>query len=44
MQCRVEIPGFVSKELKSMLDVMLVKDPRRRATISDVKRHKWLNC
>jgi serine/threonine protein kinase len=39
----VEVPAFASKELKSLLEVMLEKDPRRRATIGDVKRHKWLN-
>lgn len=39
----VEYPSFISKDCVSLLSRMLVVDPSKRATLSEVMQHPWMN-
>ena len=43
---KFDIPNFVSREAKDLLEKILHIDPDKRITIKDIKKHKWfnLNC
>ncbi|KAK7033023.1 Non-specific serine/threonine protein kinase [Favolaschia claudopus] len=38
----LSFPEYISEEARSLLKMMLVPDPRRRASLQDVMRHPWL--
>ncbi|KAF7345044.1 Non-specific serine/threonine protein kinase [Mycena venus] len=38
----LSFPEYVSEEARGLLKMMLVPDPRRRASLEDVMRHPWL--
>ncbi|KAJ7793835.1 CAMK/CAMKL/Kin4 protein kinase [Mycena olivaceomarginata] len=38
----LSFPEYISEEARGLLKMMLVPDPRRRASLSDVMRHPWL--
>ncbi|CAG8515140.1 6332_t:CDS:2 [Paraglomus occultum] len=39
----VEYPPWLSSECKSLLSRMLVTDPMKRASLSEVMNHQWMN-
>lgn len=34
--------GKVSKEAKNFLKIMLVRDPKKRASASELLKHEWI--
>lgn len=40
---KVTYPDFISSESRSLLKEMLVVDPKKRATLSKVLKHPWMN-
>ena len=40
---KVTYPDFISSEARSLLKEMLVVDPKKRATLSKVLKHPWMN-
>ncbi|KAF7373257.1 Non-specific serine/threonine protein kinase [Mycena sanguinolenta] len=38
----LSFPEYISDEARSLLKMMLVPDPRKRASLEDVMRHPWL--
>ncbi|KAJ6476345.1 CAMK/CAMKL/Kin4 protein kinase [Mycena sanguinolenta] len=38
----LSFPEYISDEARSLLKMMLVPDPRKRASLDDVMRHPWL--
>lgn len=43
LRCDFEIPDFVSPEARHLLNHILVRDPGERYSVSDMKRHVWMN-
>ncbi|VDN29788.1 unnamed protein product [Gongylonema pulchrum] len=41
---RFRIPYFMSTDCENVIRRMLTLDPKKRATIEQVKKHRWLEC
>ncbi|KAE9556021.1 hypothetical protein FO519_000767 [Halicephalobus sp. NKZ332] len=41
---RIRIPFFMSSECENLIRRMLTVDPKKRPTIEQIKKHKWMNC
>lgn len=44
LSARYRVPYFMSAECESLVRKMLVKDPTKRYTIEQVKRHRWMQA
>ncbi|KAK9876739.1 hypothetical protein WA026_014977 [Henosepilachna vigintioctopunctata] len=42
MDCRYSVPSHVSPECKELISRMLVRNPEKRATLSQISKHPWL--
>uniref|UniRef100_A0A0N4ZG92 SNF-related serine/threonine-protein kinase n=1 Tax=Parastrongyloides trichosuri TaxID=131310 RepID=A0A0N4ZG92_PARTI len=42
LDCKYSIPDNISKEAKSLISRMLVRDPRKRATMTEIIQHPWV--
>ncbi|XP_038666273.1 SNF-related serine/threonine-protein kinase isoform X2 [Scyliorhinus canicula] len=42
MDCRYTVPSRVSKECKDLINRMLQRDPKRRASLEEIEDHPWL--
>uniref|UniRef100_A0A0K0F7D1 SNF-related serine/threonine-protein kinase n=1 Tax=Strongyloides venezuelensis TaxID=75913 RepID=A0A0K0F7D1_STRVS len=42
LDCKYSIPENISNEAKSLISRMLVRDPRKRATIAEIVQHPWV--
>jgi len=43
MKGSYKAPFFLSAEVKHLLSTMLAVNPKKRATLDQVKRHPWIN-
>jgi len=41
---RIRIPFFMSSECENLIRRMLTVDPKKRPTIEQIKKHKWMNA
>ena len=41
MTCNFMIPNYISVELKDLLKKILTRNPKKRLTIQQIKKHKW---
>ncbi|XP_021964061.1 probable serine/threonine-protein kinase SIK1B isoform X2 [Folsomia candida] len=44
LSARYRVPYFMSADCESLVRKMLVKDPTRRLSIEQVKRHRWMQA
>ncbi|KAK7886824.1 hypothetical protein WMY93_026445 [Mugilogobius chulae] len=42
MDCKYTVPGRVSNTCKDLIDRMLQRDPKRRASLEEIETHPWL--
>ncbi|XP_078395972.1 SNF-related serine/threonine-protein kinase [Cetorhinus maximus] len=42
MDCKYTVPSRVSKECKDLINRMLQRDPKRRASLEEIEDHPWL--
>ncbi|XP_007904585.1 SNF-related serine/threonine-protein kinase [Callorhinchus milii] len=42
MDCKYTVPTHVSKECKDLINRMLQRDPKRRASLEEIENHPWL--
>ncbi|XP_064410979.1 SNF-related serine/threonine-protein kinase isoform X2 [Latimeria chalumnae] len=42
MDCRYTVPTHVSRECKDLINRMLQRDPKRRASLEEIENHPWL--
>uniref|UniRef100_A0A3Q2DWG4 SNF-related serine/threonine-protein kinase n=1 Tax=Cyprinodon variegatus TaxID=28743 RepID=A0A3Q2DWG4_CYPVA len=42
MDCKYTVPSHVSSTCKHLIDRMLQRDPRRRASLEEIEGHTWL--
>ncbi|XP_018521183.1 SNF-related serine/threonine-protein kinase isoform X1 [Lates calcarifer] len=42
MDCKYTVPAHVSSACKDLIDRMLQRDPKRRASLDEIERHTWL--
>lgn len=42
MDCKYTVPAHVSKECKDLINRMLQRDPKRRASLEEIENHRWL--
>ena len=41
MTCNFVIPGYISVELKDLLKKILIRNPKKRLSLQQIKKHKW---
>ena len=41
LECKIEFPEFLSNEAKDLINKILVVDPKKRITISEIKKHSF---
>ncbi|KAJ8415702.1 hypothetical protein AAFF_G00402590 [Aldrovandia affinis] len=42
MDCKYTVPPHVSSACKDLIDLMLQRDPKRRASLEEIEEHAWL--
>ncbi|KAA8578023.1 hypothetical protein FQN60_007340 [Etheostoma spectabile] len=42
MDCKYTVPAHVSSACKDLIDRMLQRDPKRRASLEEIESHAWL--
>ncbi|XP_054594366.2 SNF-related serine/threonine-protein kinase [Nothobranchius furzeri] len=42
MDCKYTVPAHVSRACKDLIDQMLQRDPKRRASLEEIENHTWL--
>ncbi|KAM9724575.1 SNF-related serine/threonine-protein kinase isoform 1-T2 [Menidia menidia] len=42
MDCKYTVPARVSSDCKNLIDRMLQRDPKCRASLEEIEKHKWL--
>ncbi|XP_072251072.1 SNF-related serine/threonine-protein kinase [Leuresthes tenuis] len=42
MDCKYTVPAHVSNACKDLIDRMLQRDPKRRASLEEIEKHTWL--
>uniref|UniRef100_A0A8C1Z5E3 SNF-related serine/threonine-protein kinase n=1 Tax=Cyprinus carpio TaxID=7962 RepID=A0A8C1Z5E3_CYPCA len=42
MDCRYNVPNHVSQECKDLISQMLQRDPAKRASLTEIESHPWL--
>ncbi|XP_069777056.1 SNF-related serine/threonine-protein kinase isoform X1 [Narcine bancroftii] len=42
MDCKYTVPAHISKECKDLINRMLQRDPKRRASLEEIENHRWL--
>ncbi|XP_048451732.1 SNF-related serine/threonine-protein kinase isoform X2 [Rhincodon typus] len=42
MDCKYTVPSHISKECKDLINRMLQRDPKRRASLEEIEDHPWL--
>ncbi|KAL2918469.1 hypothetical protein HK105_201870 [Polyrhizophydium stewartii] len=42
LETEPEFPDYISESVKDLIRIILVPDPRKRATMAQIKAHKWL--
>ncbi|XP_048384547.1 SNF-related serine/threonine-protein kinase isoform X2 [Stegostoma tigrinum] len=42
MDCKYTVPSHISKECKDLINRMLQRDPKRRASLEEIEDHRWL--
>uniref|UniRef100_A0A3Q3VXY1 SNF-related serine/threonine-protein kinase n=1 Tax=Mola mola TaxID=94237 RepID=A0A3Q3VXY1_MOLML len=42
MDCKYTVPAHVSSTCKDLIDCMLQRDPKRRASLEEIESHAWL--
>ncbi|XP_067888666.1 SNF-related serine/threonine-protein kinase isoform X1 [Heterodontus francisci] len=42
MDCKYTVPSRVSKQCKDLINRMLQRDPKRRASLEEIENHPWL--
>ncbi|XP_070768414.1 SNF-related serine/threonine-protein kinase [Enoplosus armatus] len=42
MDCKYKVPAHVSSACKDLIDRMLQRDPKRRASLEEIESHAWL--
>lgn len=43
MDCKYTVPPQVSQHCKQLISSMLVRDPKKRATLEQIAAHSWLS-
>ncbi|KAL3285301.1 hypothetical protein HHI36_019411 [Cryptolaemus montrouzieri] len=44
MDCKYSVPSHVSPECKDLISRMLVRNPEKRATLTQIAKHPWLEA
>ncbi|XP_029115809.1 SNF-related serine/threonine-protein kinase [Scleropages formosus] len=42
MDCKYTVPNHISSECKDLINRMLQRDPKRRASLDEIEHHAWL--
>ncbi|XP_018325932.1 MAP/microtubule affinity-regulating kinase 3 isoform X2 [Agrilus planipennis] len=42
MDCKYSVPLHISTECKDLISRMLIRDPEKRATLTEIAKHPWL--